>query len=259
MMSDHLGAVAVLAMGILAMGSPGLAQPRDAETRDAAAETAARQALETFITQWNTADDANLRRAMHFPFATVPGGGALIVDARAGGLLGRLRRVAGARGVESQCVRLRLVRGGQVLDRQGACVDRLQPLRRRRRRLSHLAGVLHRHPAGRPLGHPAPDPGRRARGSGRRRAGGHRRGGPPGRAGFLHGLQCRRRRRHRRDAQPPAPVHDRRRRLRGGRVARRRPASELRPDARRRRLAPVPRRGGGAAVRAAVRRRGRGA
>ena len=52
MMSNHLDTVAVLAMGILAMGSPGLTQPRDAEARDAAAETAARQALETFITQW---------------------------------------------------------------------------------------------------------------------------------------------------------------------------------------------------------------
>ena len=78
----HLATNVVLALGILALGSPGLAQPRDAAAGDPAAETAARRALETFITQWNTGDDANLRRAMHFPFATVPGGGALIVDAR---------------------------------------------------------------------------------------------------------------------------------------------------------------------------------
>ena len=81
-MPINLATSVVLAMGILAMGSPGLAQPRDAEVRDAAAETAARQALETFITRWNTGDDANLRGAMHFPFVTVPGGGALIVDAQ---------------------------------------------------------------------------------------------------------------------------------------------------------------------------------
>ena len=105
MMSNHLGTVVVLTMGILAMGSPGLAQPRDAEARDAAAETAARQALETFITQSNTSDDANLRRAMHFPFATVPGGGALIVDAQQEDFSAGLRAGPGAR------QRLRTVRG----------------------------------------------------------------------------------------------------------------------------------------------------
>ena len=120
-MPINLATAAVLTLGILAMGSPGLAQPRDAEERDAAAETAARQALETFITQWNTGDDANLREAMHFPFATVPGGGALIVDA--------------------------------------------QP-----EDFSAGFDQIHRHPAGRPLGHPASDPGRRASGPGRRRA-----------------------------------------------------------------------------------------
>ena len=72
----------VLALGILAVGSPGLPQNRDAAPGGAAAEAAARQALQTFITQWNTGEDANLRRAMHFPFVTVPGGGALIVDDR---------------------------------------------------------------------------------------------------------------------------------------------------------------------------------
>ncbi|MCY4661488.1 MAG: hypothetical protein OXF93_17030 [Acidobacteria bacterium] len=78
----YLASIAALALGILAVGSPALSQTRDAETRHAAAEAAARQALQTFITQWNTAEDANLRRAMHFPFVTVPGGGALVVDDR---------------------------------------------------------------------------------------------------------------------------------------------------------------------------------
>ena len=81
-MLTNLDTIVVLALGVLVMGLPGFAQTRDAAEGNGAAETAARQALETFITQWNTADDANLRRAMHFPFATVPGGGALIVDAR---------------------------------------------------------------------------------------------------------------------------------------------------------------------------------
>ena len=78
MTSLHLRTM-VLAVGLLVVGSPGETQVRDA-AGNAAAESAARQALETFITQWNTGDDANLREAMHFPFVTVPGGGALIVD-----------------------------------------------------------------------------------------------------------------------------------------------------------------------------------
>ena len=81
-MSNHLATIVGLALGMLAVGSPGLAQIGEAEARDAVAEAAARQALHTFITQWNTAEDAHLRRAMHFPFVTVPGGGALIVDDR---------------------------------------------------------------------------------------------------------------------------------------------------------------------------------
>ena len=82
MMTNQVGAILILALGVLAAGSSGLSQTRDSEARDAAAETATRAALESFITQWNTADDASLRLAMHFPFVTVPGGGALLVDAR---------------------------------------------------------------------------------------------------------------------------------------------------------------------------------
>ena len=81
-MSMKLDTVAMLALSLLVLAPPGAAQTRDAEAGAEAAETAARRALEAFITQWNTADDANLRRAMHFPFATVPGGGALIVNDR---------------------------------------------------------------------------------------------------------------------------------------------------------------------------------
>ena len=74
--------VMVVAIACLAQGAIGGAQVRDADVRDAAAEVAAKQALETFITEWNTADDANLRRAMHFPFVSVAGGGALVIDRR---------------------------------------------------------------------------------------------------------------------------------------------------------------------------------
>ena len=68
------------ALAFLALGAIGEAQVREAG--DAAAEAAAKEALEVFITQWNTADNANLRTAMNFPFVTVPGGGALILNNR---------------------------------------------------------------------------------------------------------------------------------------------------------------------------------
>ena len=80
MMSINLDTIVVLALSVLVVASPGATQVRDAAAGDATAEAAAREALQTFITQWNTADDANLRRAMHFPFVTVPGGGALVVN-----------------------------------------------------------------------------------------------------------------------------------------------------------------------------------
>ena len=70
----------VTALAFLTQAAIGEAQVRDAG--DAAAESAAKQALEVFITQWNTADNANLRRAMNFPFVTVPGGGALMLNSR---------------------------------------------------------------------------------------------------------------------------------------------------------------------------------
>ena len=85
-MAMHLNpnATVVLAVAFLVVASPGMTQIRDAEVGDAAAEAAARQALETFITQWNTADDANLRRAMHFPFVTVAGHPHLFMTAAGG-------------------------------------------------------------------------------------------------------------------------------------------------------------------------------
>ncbi len=71
-----------VALAFLAQGATGGAQVRDADARDAAAEAAAKQALDAFLTEWNTADDANLRQALHFPFVSVPGGGALVIDSR---------------------------------------------------------------------------------------------------------------------------------------------------------------------------------
>ena len=76
------------AFALVGPGAIGAAQVRDAivrdaVARDAGAEAAAERALQTFITQWNTADNANLRGAINFPFVTVPGGGALLLDRRA--------------------------------------------------------------------------------------------------------------------------------------------------------------------------------
>jgi hypothetical protein len=51
-----------------------------AQTRDA--EAAAKQTLDRFITEWNTADDANLREVLSFPFVSVAGGGGLVLDRR---------------------------------------------------------------------------------------------------------------------------------------------------------------------------------
>lgn len=58
-------------------------------TAQSAPEAEARRALDRFIERWNTGDDVQLREAMHFPFATVAGGGVVIVadepgDFRAG-------------------------------------------------------------------------------------------------------------------------------------------------------------------------------
>jgi len=48
--------------------------------RNEEAESAARQALEAFITAWNTGDDAQLRTTMHFPFVTFGGGSRVFVN-----------------------------------------------------------------------------------------------------------------------------------------------------------------------------------
>ena len=44
----------------------------------------ARRARERSIERWNTGDEVQLRDAMHFPFATVAGGGVLVVNAEPG-------------------------------------------------------------------------------------------------------------------------------------------------------------------------------
>jgi hypothetical protein len=51
-----------------------------AQTRNAKAEAAAKQALETFMTHWNTGDDAKLRTAMNFPFVTLVGGSRVFIS-----------------------------------------------------------------------------------------------------------------------------------------------------------------------------------
>ena len=46
------------------------------------AEATAKQTLDRFITEWNTADDANLREVLNFPVVSVAGGGGLVLDRR---------------------------------------------------------------------------------------------------------------------------------------------------------------------------------
>jgi len=72
-----------VAIAWMAQGGIGMAQTQDPEARDAAVEAAAKQMLERFITEWNTADDANLREVLNFPFVSVAGGGGLVLDRRA--------------------------------------------------------------------------------------------------------------------------------------------------------------------------------
>ncbi len=72
-----------LTAALVAQASLGGAQVAgDPEARDGSAERAARQAIRTFMTEWNAGDDARLRRVLHFPFVTVAGGGALVIDSR---------------------------------------------------------------------------------------------------------------------------------------------------------------------------------
>ena len=181
---NRLGACLILAVGLLAAGSPGLSQTRDAEARDAAAETVARPALENFITQWNTADDANLRRTMHFPFATAPGGGALLVaprpeDFSAG--FDEMRTREGWSRSSFDFHSLAVVRSSPdkahaeigfsryrtdgtayrtsrvfYHAEQGALRADVHPLAPRRHPLLDGPRALDRDPRGRPLGHPGP-------------------------------------------------------------------------------------------------------
>ena len=55
-------------------GIPALA----AQTAEADTETAAKAALEAFIGAWNTADNAELRKTMNFPFTSLFPGGAIV-------------------------------------------------------------------------------------------------------------------------------------------------------------------------------------
>ena len=55
-------------------------QGLSAQTAEADAEAAARSALEAFIDAWNTADNAELRKTMNFPFVSLFGGGAIVAQ-----------------------------------------------------------------------------------------------------------------------------------------------------------------------------------
>lgn len=48
-----------------------------ADARDSNAEAECKKALEFFIAQWNTGEDAELRKAMNFPFVSFGGGNAV--------------------------------------------------------------------------------------------------------------------------------------------------------------------------------------
>ena len=61
-------------------GSIGVAQVRTTQTTDATAEGAARETLEAFITEWNTAEDANVRQVLNFPFVSVLGADTPVID-----------------------------------------------------------------------------------------------------------------------------------------------------------------------------------
>ena len=61
-------------------GLIGVAQVRTTQTTDATAEGAARETLEAFITEWNTAEDANVRQVLNFPFVSVLGVDAPVID-----------------------------------------------------------------------------------------------------------------------------------------------------------------------------------
>jgi hypothetical protein len=54
-----------------------------AQIKNDEAEAVARQALEKFMTEWNTGDDAQLRTAMNFPFVTFGGGSRVTIDEKA--------------------------------------------------------------------------------------------------------------------------------------------------------------------------------
>ena len=75
-------AITVAFLGLTVGSIGGAPVQGEGEIRDATAERAARAALHAFMTEWNTADDARLRGVLHFPFVSVGGGGALIIDSR---------------------------------------------------------------------------------------------------------------------------------------------------------------------------------
>lgn len=75
----YIGLVVLTAVLVALAGATGEAQVPEDPTADPQAERAARDALEAFITRWNSGDDRELRQAMHFPFVTLAPGGALAI------------------------------------------------------------------------------------------------------------------------------------------------------------------------------------
>ena len=71
--------VHVMTVSTAVVAATGEAQVGNAASGNPESERAAREALEAFITSWNTADDAELRGAMHFPFVTFGPGAVLAI------------------------------------------------------------------------------------------------------------------------------------------------------------------------------------
>ena len=74
MRSIRRSILATILLGLIGLQGLG------AQTADAGAEAATRSALEAFIGAWNTADDAELRKTMNFPFVSLFGGGAIVAQ-----------------------------------------------------------------------------------------------------------------------------------------------------------------------------------
>ena len=71
-----------VALVVAVPGANGVAHVRTTQTTVETAEAAAKETLEAFITEWNTAEDANVRRVLNFLFVSVLGADAPVIDPR---------------------------------------------------------------------------------------------------------------------------------------------------------------------------------